>query len=48
MAGYVDPACPPGTFTDHALFSDGQQIDPAQVQWVDWPAVVNACDPATR
>ena len=43
--GYVDPACPQGTFTDHALFEDGEALDPAQLQWIDWPTVISACDP---
>lgn len=41
---YVDPACPPGTFTEHAAYAeDGSWIDPARLPWLDWPVVVEAC-----
>jgi hypothetical protein len=41
---YVDPACEPGTFTEHALYElTGEQVTPAQQPWLDWPAVVAAC-----
>lgn len=40
---YVDPACEPGTFTEHAAYEDGMQIDPSSLPWADWPAVVAAC-----
>lgn len=43
---YVEPACPPGTFTDHALFDRGEQVLPSQLPWVAWPQVVAACAPA--
>lgn len=45
--GYVDPACPPGTFTQHELYDeDGEAVLPAEAPWLDWPIVVDACEPA--
>ncbi len=46
MTAYLDPACPPGTVTSHAVFDDaGDQVDPSEAQWVAWPQVVEACAP---
>jgi hypothetical protein len=46
MAGYVDPACPPGTFTSHTLYGeDGRPIAQADAPWIGWPLVIAACDP---
>ncbi len=46
MTAYLDPGCPPGTVTGHALFDeDGQPVDPTSTQWVAWPEVVEACAP---
>lgn len=46
--GYVDPACPPGTFTDHALHDEqGMEIQPADAPWLAWPPVVASCDPGS-
>lgn len=43
---YVDPACPPGTFTSHELLDEqGTPIRQADAPWLDWPLVVEACDP---
>lgn len=45
---YVDPACPPGTITDHALYDDaGDEVRPADTPWLAWPAVIAACTPRT-
>jgi hypothetical protein len=45
--GYLDPACPPGTYTSHELYSsDGQPITQGDAPWIDWPIVIAACDPA--
>lgn len=45
---YVDPACPPGTVTAHALFAeDGTQVDAANHPWIAWPPVVAACGSAS-
>lgn len=41
---YVDPACPPGTVTEHAVFEGDRRIDPASMPWVDWPMIIAACD----
>jgi hypothetical protein len=44
--GYIDPACPPGTFTEYALYGDdGAPVSPADAPWLDWPLVVPACAP---
>jgi hypothetical protein len=40
---YVDPACPPGTFTEHEAWEDGERIDPGDAQWLAWPIVIAAC-----
>lgn len=41
---YVDPACPPGTFTAHSVFAeDGSKVSRSDHPWVDWPAVIEAC-----
>jgi hypothetical protein len=40
---YVDPACPPGTFSEHEVWQDGARIDPSQAQWLAWPIVIAAC-----
>jgi len=45
MAVYVDPACPPGTFVDHAVYQRDQRLDPADAQYLNWPQVVEACAP---
>jgi hypothetical protein len=46
--GYVDPACPPGTFTEHVLYGDdGTPIAPDDAPWLDWPLVVPACAPGS-
>ena len=46
MTAYLDPACPPGTITSHAIYDeDGQRIEPETTQWVAWPQVVEACAP---
>jgi hypothetical protein len=45
---YVDPACEPGTFTEHVTFDeDGRAVDPSSMPWIDWPAVVAACGAIT-
>ena len=45
---YVDPACEPGTFTEHSVYGDdGSQVEPASLPWVDWPLVVEACGDVT-
>ncbi len=45
---YLDPACPPGTFTEHALYADdGSTVDPSSQPFVDWPTVVAMCDHGT-
>lgn len=42
---YVDPACPPGTFTSYALYdSEGRTLEAAQVPMLAWPDVVPSCD----
>jgi hypothetical protein len=42
---YLDPACPPGTFTEYAAYDDdGAWIDPRTQPFVAWPQVVTACD----
>lgn len=43
---YMDPACPPGTFTSYALFERGTSITADQVPWIDWPATIDSCDPS--
>jgi hypothetical protein len=45
VTSYVDPACTPGTYTDHAIFENGLEIDPASAQWLAWPVEVEACAP---
>ena len=41
---YVDPACPPGTFTAYELYDeDGSSVDPAQAPMLAWPSVVPSC-----
>ncbi|MCW2960618.1 MAG: hypothetical protein JWM25_747 [Thermoleophilia bacterium] len=46
-AGYIDPACPQYTYTDHALYFDGAPIEPASMAWLDWPQVIPSCDRAS-
>jgi hypothetical protein len=42
----VDPACPPGTFTEYSLYDDlGRAVSPANAPVLDWPQVVTACAP---
>lgn len=41
---YVDPACPPGTFTAHVLLAaDGTEVSPDNHPWIARPPVVEAC-----
>jgi hypothetical protein len=41
---YLDPACPPGTFAEHAAYDEhGDWIDPVRARWADWPIVVASC-----
>jgi hypothetical protein len=43
---YLDPACPPGTFTSHELYDEnGHPVAQQSAPWLDWPLVVEACDP---
>ncbi|MEO6866654.1 MAG: hypothetical protein ABI200_01380 [Gaiellales bacterium] len=43
---HLDPACPPGTIIDHAVFDDaGQAVSPQDTQWLAWPPVIPACAP---
>lgn len=45
---YVDPACPPGTFTGFHIYDDaGNALEPHQLPTLDWPTVVPSCSPAT-
>jgi hypothetical protein len=45
---YVDPACEPGTFTEHLVYADdGSWIDPSALPWVAWPQVIAACGDLT-
>lgn len=46
---YLDPACPPGTFAEHAAYDEhGAWIDPTRARWADWPAVVSSCGVVSR
>lgn len=45
---YIDPACPPGTFTAHALFApDGSVVSADNHPWIARPPVVEACSGAS-
>lgn len=48
MDAYVDPACPPGVYTAHEVFSaDGtRQVSPGEAPWAAWHNVLRSCDPA--
>lgn len=44
---YVDPACPPGTFTAFHLYDESsEELTPQQLPTLDWPVVVTSCSPA--
>jgi hypothetical protein len=46
---YVDPACPPGTFSDFRLYDDaGDELTPEQLPTLDWPPLVPSCSPAAN
>ncbi|MCW2926525.1 MAG: hypothetical protein JWM86_493 [Thermoleophilia bacterium] len=48
MTAYVDPACPPGTVTDHVVYDEaGSPVEPADAPWLAWPQVIDACGPRT-
>lgn len=46
-AAYLDPACPPVTFTSYELRDeDGMRVEPEEAPYLNWPSIVDACDPA--
>ncbi|MCW2972054.1 MAG: hypothetical protein JWN72_327 [Thermoleophilia bacterium] len=42
---YVDPACPPGTYTYDEVYVNGQAVGASQMPWRQWPNVIGDCDP---
>ena len=45
--GFVNPACPAGTYTAHELYDEsGLPVAPTSAPWMTWPDVVTSCDPS--
>lgn len=40
---YLDPACPPGTFTSLSLYINGKRVESRTMPGVDWPQIVPEC-----